>query len=667
MSKLQQAHFLDKLRRTVQPSAQRAEPVVWFREVRILDELSASAEAERRRILLHRGLNILWAAPEDPDTEQGLYRDGLAGHASGKTLFCRLLRHLLGEQPFGTKAQRDGIASNCAKLWVVAAIRVDCVSWVVGRPLASAGSDFGVQAGTIDDVLTGATPTGGFKEYLEAVAATARRADELHPGEGWRHLLPWLSRDQEARFGNLASWREASSEGDNPQTKSVERHQLMRTMLGLLDLREPRIRVAIEQAQSNWETGITKLGRLELDLSSKSELANAGALEVLGKDAPAELEALQSRLESMIEVLKEGLEELEKRPEKQSVTSAREKLDDAHDKFRDAEQELEQLPGTIQQKERRRDSDLLLIRNLKTGNVEDPAREARGWCPHTIQTAIANECVNRPKVSVESTTNIAELERQARDAEDEISSLKKKQKDLQRQAPVLRTLHLNAKAAYEAAFKEATKDLAALARRAERAESVKRLFEQAGKTSKDIETQKTANTGFEKEIEAKRKQAANLRSDFDDKLKLFSNDFGDIIQAVMGAIVEAAVSITADGFVPHVTRKGELSGAALDTIKTLAFDLAAVVASIEGRGEHPRFLIHDGPREGDMARVIYDRFFVYAAELERVFASRDEANFQYLITTTTPPPKSMRQGSRWLLDPVLDSRQKDKRLLKEDF
>lgn len=95
MSKLDQAHFLDKLRCTVQPSPKQSEPKVWFREVRILTELSQKEGVERRRIVLHRGLNILWAAPEDPDTEQGLYRDGLAGHASGKTLFCRLLRHLL--------------------------------------------------------------------------------------------------------------------------------------------------------------------------------------------------------------------------------------------------------------------------------------------------------------------------------------------------------------------------------------------------------------------------------------------------------------------------------------------------------------------------------------------------------------------------------------------
>ena len=667
MSKLQQAHFLDKLRRTVEPAPQSSEPKVWSCEVRILEDLSMKEGVERRRIVLHRGLNILWAAPEDPDTEQGLYRDGLAGHASGKTLFCRLLRYLLGEQPFGTKAQRDGIASNFAKLWVVASVRVNSVSWVVGRPLASAGSDFAVKAGTIDEVLAGEPPSGGFPEYLEAVGSTAGKADELYPSEGWRHLLPWLSRDQEARFGSLAQWRESSSEGDNPQTKSIERHQLMRATLGLLDLKEPRLRMSIEKAHANLETGIAKIARLESELNGKLELAHTGARDILGNDAPTDVEALHSRLESMIEVLKEGLEELEKRPEKPAVIAAREKLKIADDKLRDTKREIEKLPETVKEKERRRDGDLLIIRNIKTGNVEDPARESGGWCPHTIQTAVDNECVGRPKVSKESATNIADLEKQAAAADQEISTLKQHQKELQKQLSSLETAQINANMAYNAAFKEATKDATALAQRAERAASVKRLFQQADITIKDLENQKKFNSGFEKEIEQHKKDAANLRSDFDDRLKLFSKDFADIIQAVMGAIVEATIAITADGFAPHVTRKGELSGAALDTIKTLAFDLAAVVSSIEGRGDHPRFLIHDGPREGDMARVIYGRFFLYAVELEAAFPSPDEASFQYLITTTTPPPKDMRQGSRWMLDPVLDSRNKDKRLLKEDF
>ena len=58
------------------------------------------------------------------------------------------------------------------------------------------------------------------------------------------------------------------------------------------------------------------------------------------------------------------------------------------------------MPVKISEKETRRDGDLLIIRNLKTGNVEDPAREeAKGWCPNTIETAVGRKCVKQPEVS----------------------------------------------------------------------------------------------------------------------------------------------------------------------------------------------------------------------------------------------------------------------------
>ena len=76
----------------------------------------------------------------------------------------------------------------------------------------------------------------------------------MHPGEGWRHLLPWLSRIRRrvTAIHNGAKLRA----GDNPQTKAIERHQLMRAMLGLLDLKEPKLRLAIERAQVNWKPGL---------------------------------------------------------------------------------------------------------------------------------------------------------------------------------------------------------------------------------------------------------------------------------------------------------------------------------------------------------------------------------------------------------------------------
>jgi hypothetical protein len=125
-------------------------------------------------------------------------------------------------------------------------------------------------------------------------------------------------------------------------------------------------------------------------------------------------------------------------------------------------------------------------------------------------------------------------------------------------------------------------------------------------------------------------------------------------------LLERGIDLKAD-------RNGDLFGAALETIKVLSFDIASMAASIEGAGLHPRFLIHDGPREADMARVIYERFFLYARKLEEAFPDGTEPSFQYIITTTTPPPEDMQFGSKWLMDPVLNGSKSEGRFLKIDL
>jgi hypothetical protein len=72
----------------------------------------------------------------------------------------------------------------------------------------------------------------------------------------------------------------------------------------------------------------------------------------------------------------------------------------------------------------------------------------------------------------------------------------------------------------------------------------------------------------------------------------------------------------------------------------LAFDLADMLLSAEGFGHHPRFIIHDSPREADMANDIYQRFFMYMETLERAYGDRTP-NFQYIVTTTEPPPQTL--------------------------
>ena len=85
-----------------------------------------------------------------------------------------------------------------------------------------------------------------------------------------------------------------------------------------------------------------------------------------------------------------------------------------------------------------------------------------------------------------------------------------------------------------------------------------------------------------------------------------------------------------------------------------------MIYSIVGKGTHPRFLMHDGPRVADVTRSIYLCYFKLMHEIEHV--SQDNPNFQYIITTTEPPPDEL-QKEPWLIC-KLDATDIQGRLLK---
>ena len=143
-----------------------------------------------------------------------------------------------------------------------------------------------------------------------------------------------------------------------------------------------------------------------------------------------------------------------------------------------------------------------------------------------------------------------------------------------------------------------------------------------------------------------------------------SDRFAYVVRALLGDAMGGRIEDDGRHLALRVDEHGDRESAAVATIKLLAFDLAALTASIEGHGTLPRFLIHDGPREADMDQTIYERLFLYAKSLEERF--RGEAGFQYILTTTAPPPKSL-QRAPWLIDPVLDASRADGRLLGVDL
>ena len=84
------------------------------------------------------------------------------------------------------------------------------------------------------------------------------------------------------------------------------------------------------------------------------------------------------------------------------------------------------------------------------------------------------------------------------------------------------------------------------------------------------------------------------------------------------------------------------STAALDSLKVIAFDLAAMCMSIEGGAHQPAFLIHDSPREADLGLSIFHRLFHLVHGMEGI---GERPQFQYILTTTTSPPARIAGGT----------------------
>ena len=126
-----------------------------------------------------------------------------------------------------------------------------------------------------------------------------------------------------------------------------------------------------------------------------------------------------------------------------------------------------------------------------------------------------------------------------------------------------------------------------------------------------------------------------LRADVFGSLSRF---FNAIIRAMMDFDAVGKISYDGSGLRASVELGGERSTAAIDSLKVIAFDLAVLCMSIEGRTHLPAFLVHDSPREADLGLSVYHRLFDLARRLEETDA---RPLFQYIVTTTTSPPDDL--------------------------
>ena len=654
------------------PREDRSEPTVWVRRLWILRELRPGDEHVVRRLDLRRGLNILWAAPTDAGVDNRLFQGRLSGHTAGKTTFCRLIRHILGEAAFATQAGRHRIRAKLPSAWVVGEVLVGGELWTAARPLGIGPHPFAVRGAPIDGVFSGCERLD-YKAFIAAIEAAAvtslpvtRFAGEDAPIR-WENVLPWLSRDQESRFASFIEWRDSTSESESPMLTADDRHLLVRTMLDLIsdDERAEQGKNArlVAKKQAAAERAPLLAHQAEVDDKRLAELLGIGRSKTNGPlftgDPQALLTARRNALEATMAVAhamnEEGADQ--RRATWEEAVAAR--LDAARD-LREAEAQLEIERAVATEANHGAPPRL----QLPLLGAELPP--GRAFCSVPLAAARAERC---PLAGVSPAEMVRRRSRKGDDdiaaaTDDVLGSL-----ELQR-------AHLKSALDRAGAAEKAAQRALAEAEESQRAEAarlekeraalaqIERMLGHADATRREVEATEDELLRLEKELRRSYDRQEAFRKHHAEALGKVSDRFAYVVRALLGDAMGGRIEDDGRHLALRVDEHGDRESAAVATIKLLAFDLAALTASIEGHGAFPRFLIHDGPREADMDQTIYERLFLYAKSLEDRF--RGEPGFQYILTTTAPPPRSL-QRAPWLIDPILDASRADGRLLGVDL
>lgn len=644
----------------LKPESGRSEPRLWVRRLVLWKEPGDKL----RDIELRPGLNIIWS-PDPADSHNSTTEKSSLGHGSGKSLFCRLIRYCLGEDRFAPDEQRSHIAQAFPTGEVGAEVVLDGIAWTIFRPIGMTRHHYAIPGGDFDSIIAGEVKPTGIEPFLEAIE-TGILSDEvadLIPGDrplrGWLSALAWLARDQECRFAHPLQWRSPTSKSISPvrslsETKILEALRILigamtpeecrlQEELSLLDRRQKMI--GQEIGHREWSTIKTK-SRLISQLGLRNDEVPAGELAVdLLRKAAKENLARAAKVNpetdvSDLDVLREKVETA-----KQHATGLNNELIEVNSQIPEIERLVSKMRGEI--------PGLSFSADL----AEHPQCPI---CEVPIDHALDHGCKLSHHLhnAEEIRARRERLKEEIRQDENRLQNLK------MRQGPLV-----DAVATARRHADELRQQLRVVERlgdvRAAAWYSARRMLDEVGQWNEslgDLEDAQISAGKLSKNMEEKRDQAAALRNEQAKVFRRLSHFFNVIIREVAGSGAEGKITLDGNGLHLSVELGGDRSTPAIDLLKVIAFDLAALCMSMEGRTHVPAFLIHDSPREADLGLSIYHHLFHFAQKLE---VMGERPLFQYIVTTTTCPPEELSKKP-WLRE-TLGGAPAEARLLKRDL
>jgi hypothetical protein len=636
---------------TVTPEAGRTGPKLWVRRLIIYRKPNEAV----RDIQLKPGLNIVWS----PDGGEG----EPMGHGGGKTTFCRLLRYCLGEDSFAPEVQRRGIRAQFPEGSIGAEVMLNGISWAVVRSLGDRRRDMVNDNSTLENIWDEEASTLGMAALRGAITETIiGEAAHLMPGvdqnEAWVAALAWASRDQECRFADHLRWRDPESDSHSPVRglSGTELLMIVRALVGALSKDELAAQQLAGELLRTLTAHRSKLERLDWqserlheDLTVQLATGDMGQGTPLASQAFREAAQLAFAKSLSLPVGQRTID----------IQVAREERDKAQQDFQRLKSEFDGLAIRIEEREK-------LVTYQRSELPEASARlnsEKNPVCPVCavpIDIVMAEGCgISTATCDVHALqTRVAALRTEITRAEQDLAGLKSARTALQKQLEAARDL-LESRSKVVAVLEAMLDDRSTAIREAQRmmddAERYERLLQERLKAA-DLAERTSAN------LENVRESLAAHRDAASEAINRLSRWFDTAMRELVPGEIRGRVKLDGNGLALRVDLGGERSTAAINSLKVVAFDLAVLVLSIEGRTHFPSFFVHDSPREADLGISIYSRLFEFVRKLETFGPS---PLFQYIVTTTTEPPQEFRTDNWVRL--ILRGGPASERLLKVDL
>lgn len=624
---------------SITPDPNRTEPRLWVRRLVVWREPGGEII---RDISLRPGLNIIWS-PGARDSGAGDTGEGVIGHGSGKTLFCRLLRHCLGERRFAPEDQRENIGVAFEEGVVGAEVILDGTCWAITRPLGHRQRHMAVADGNLDDVAAGEGAITGIEPFI-AAAETAFFTEEsaaLVPGgKGWLTQLAWLTRDQECRFDHVLDWRRATSGSESPvQGRSNENLLIaLRVFLQAMTPEERALGNEILVLEREQEKAKEALGNIKWEMvQSRNRLIQKLSLDSDAvDDTPLRIELFKEAARkhlAKIASVNAGTKLADPEP-------LREKRRKALSKVKDLDQQVARDETKVTEKTK-----LVVLMKKEVPapflahQEENPICEI---CETPIDQALAEGCKLSHKLP-DTDAIRARRKKEKEDLEAEEGELTKLEESL----PKLRDESKIARKEADDLEVQIKSFETALKSQGDKWYEARRLVDDANRFGELVERfdkAKRDDRSLDGNIKKKREAMGKFR---DEQAKTFtraSGIFDALIRALVGDTAKGRIRLTGSQLDLKIEMGGDRTTAAIESLKILAFDLTALCLGLEAGSQIPSFLLHDSPREADLDIDLYHRLFTLVQSFE---GENEGSLFQYIVTTTTPPPTDL-QGQPWM-------------------